>query len=69
MTNVVSTAITNGTINYQTSPQTKWLVTFTNNESRKGTLLDLGGGTFLLEGSNPYYFSADQVVYLTPSHP
>lgn len=67
MSDVVSSAITNSAVNFQTTANTRWTITFTNNEVRKGQLTSLGGGSYLLQGQRPHYFSAAQVVYMTMS--
>lgn len=67
MTDIVNAAITNGNVNFQTNQNTKWSITFANNEGRKGRLLPLGNGNYLLQGERPYYFSASQVIYMTIS--
>lgn len=65
MTDLVTAAIANGKVNFEADKNTKWTITFANNESRKGTLVSLGSGNYLLVNKRPYYFSAAQVIYMT----
>lgn len=67
MSDVVFTAINHALKNFGTTPDTKWVVDFTNNESIRGTLTSLGGHVYLLRGDRPIYFAAAEVVSLTIS--
>ncbi|KQQ93639.1 hypothetical protein [Massilia sp. Leaf139] len=68
MVDIVTAATIHGSQNFDTNGNTKWTITFTNNESRKGQVVSLGNGTFMLNGDQRvYYFSAEQVVYMTIS--
>jgi hypothetical protein len=48
--------------------QVTWRITFTNNESRVGTIGMLGNGNYALMSSihkgRVYFFNADKVVYM-----
>jgi hypothetical protein len=68
MTDIVTSATIHANLQHATDKETIWTVTFTNNETRSGTLMSIGNSDYVLnKGDRAYYFSAAQVVYLYPS--
>lgn len=67
MSDAVFTAIHHAAKNFDTTAETKWVVDLANHETLRGTITSLGGHVYLLRASQPFYFSADQVVSLTIS--
>lgn len=68
MSDVVSAAISHAAANLSANKQTRWAVTFVNNETRTGTLQPLGNGNYAIHGKpSIYFFPAVQVAYLTVS--
>jgi len=51
-------------------PQIAWVVFFRDDRQKSGMIenLGLGSGNYVIHQDNmPYYFSADQVIYLRPA--
>lgn len=51
-----------------TSSETRWAVTFVNNETRFGQITEIRNGTCLLrdEIGDAYYFDTRNVLYMKP---
>ena len=65
MRDVISTAILNSQVHHATNGETRWAVTFVNNETWVGPIEKLGTVYVVYDDRAPIYFSADQVIYLT----
>jgi hypothetical protein len=65
MRDVISTAILNSQVQHATNGETRWAVTFVNNETWVGPIEKLGTVYVIYDDRAPLYFSADQVIYLT----
>lgn len=65
MRDVISTAILNSQIQRGTNGQTRWEVTFVNNETWVGPIEKLGETYVLYDDRASIYFCANQVIYLT----
>lgn len=65
MRDVISTAIFNSQVQHATNGQTRWAVTFVNNETWVGSIEKLGAVYVIYDDRAPVYFSPDQVIYLT----
>ena len=65
MRDVISIAINSGQTRHSTNGQTRWKVTFVNNETWVGPIEKLGNAYVIYDDEAPIYFSADQVIYLT----
>ena len=64
MRDVISTAILNSQVQHATTGETRWAVTFVNNETWVGPIEKLGSVYVIYDDRTPIYFSADQVIYL-----
>jgi len=65
MRDVISTAILDSQVQHATNGETRWAVTFVNNETWTGPIEKLGTVYVIYDDRTPVYFSADQVIYLT----
>jgi hypothetical protein len=65
MRDVISTAILDSQVHHATSGETRWAVTFVNNETWVGPIEKLGTVYVIYDDRAPIYFSAEQVIYLT----
>ena len=65
MRDVISTAILNSQVQHATNGETRWAVTFVNNETWVGPIEKLGTVYVIYDDRAPIYFSAEQVIYLT----
>ena len=64
MRDLISTAILNSQVHGRANGQTRWHVTFVNNETWTGSIEKLGPAYVLYGDQAAIYFCASQVIYL-----